>query len=130
MARIKYVLNERRLGLIAATAPALPAKELLPSWVDPARVQAALRAESTLPKLSHQLQQKATARIPMTTKGAGRRRGKSGKTLMKKESGVVRDEEVAKEEVESRDEGWGGGKEAEEFVADTNVGGEKETQKA
>jgi len=35
--------------------------------------------------------------------------------------GVVADEEVGKEEVESRDEGFGGGQEAKEFVDDIKV---------
>lgn len=37
------------------------------------------------------------------------------------EGAVVDDEEVAKKEVESRDEGWGGSKEASEFVENTDV---------
>ncbi len=36
---------------------------------------------------------------------------------------MVEDAEVAKEEVESRDEGWGGGEEAKEFVERTDVEG-------
>ena len=36
---------------------------------------------------------------------------------------VVDDGEVAKEEVESRDEGWGGGQEARDFVEETDVDG-------
>ena len=120
------MLNERRLGLIAATVPSLPRHERLPSWVDPAMVQVALRGGSNLPKLYYQLQKKADPRRKRV--GSGRAKGR--RDSKEAATGVVRDEDVAKEEVESRDEGWGGGKEAEEFVADTDVGDGAEKQKA
>ena len=88
MARIKFVLNERRLGLMAAAAPLidrpLPKVPFTPSGrPDPA---AGIEALNALPVGEH---------LP---------------------GSVVRDREVAREEVEARDEGFGGGKEAEEFV--------------
>ena len=68
MARVKYVLNERRLGMMAVAQP----------------------VTNSMSALAREIES----------------------------DGVVADEEVGKEEVESRDEGFGGGQEAKEFVDD------------
>ena len=71
MARVKYVLNERRLGMMAVAQP----------------------VTNSMSALAREIES----------------------------DGVVADEEVGKEEVESRDEGFGGGQEAKEFVDDIKV---------
>lgn len=71
MARVKYVLNERRLGMMAVAQP----------------------VTNSISALAREIES----------------------------DGVVADEEVGKEEVESRDEGFGGGQEAKEFVDDIKV---------
>jgi hypothetical protein len=71
MARVKYVLNERRLGMMAVAQP----------------------VSESMSALAREIES----------------------------DGVVADEEVGKEEVESRDEGFGGGQEAKEFVDDIKV---------
>jgi len=102
MARIKFVLQERRLGLIAAVAPELDSTEPPPSWTDPARSFEAMRAsELDVPDI----------RVPKMLRGVSIKAG----------AATVGDEQVNVEEVESRDEGFGGGREAEAFVNDTEV---------
>lgn len=81
MARIKYVLNERRLGIMAVAEPDIEA----------------------------QLAEEMAADL-----------AEEGEMDLEDEP-FVADSEVAKEEVESRDEGFGGGKEAKEFVDDVKV---------
>ncbi|KAK8853223.1 hypothetical protein IAR55_003925 [Kwoniella newhampshirensis] len=108
MARIKYVLNERRLGLIAAAGPHLNIEPTHIPWSasptsDPAGATAAIRGETELPL---DVLRSAT---PST-----REQDPKGDPF-------VEDEAVSEEEVESRDEGFGGGKEAEEFVNDVEV---------
>jgi large subunit ribosomal protein L47 len=76
MARVKYVLNERRLGMMAIAQP---------------------EVESTL-----------ADQIMAEIEGEG-------------DESVARDEEVGKEEVEARDEGFGGGQEAKDFVNEVEV---------
>jgi large subunit ribosomal protein L47 len=76
MARVKYVLNERRLGMMAIAQP---------------------EVESTL-----------ADQIMAEIEGEG-------------DESVARDEEVGKEEVEARDEGFGGGQEAKDFVDEVEV---------
>nr|ODN91758.1 hypothetical protein L203_01009 [Cryptococcus depauperatus CBS 7841] len=118
MARIKYVLNERRLGLIAAAGPQLAytpegSEDLKPipmahiPWSssntsDPAGATAAIRG---VPPNSKRVNQFLRAQDSSPAK----------------EESFVEDEEVAKEEVEARDEGFGGGKEAEHFTKEVNV---------
>ncbi|KAL0245661.1 hypothetical protein I308_104795 [Cryptococcus tetragattii IND107] len=107
MARIKYVLNERRLGLIAAAGPHLPIDAPHIPWsssptTDPAGATAAIRGERPDSKRIAEFE------------GAGF--GGS----MQAES-FIEDEDVAEEEVEARDEGFGGGKEAEKFVDEVEV---------
>lgn len=77
MARVKYVLNERRLGMMAIAQP---------------EIQSTLADE-----------------IMAEING---------------EDAVVPDDQVGKEEVESRDEGFGGGQEAKDFVDGIKVEGE------
>jgi large subunit ribosomal protein L47 len=76
MARVKYVLNERRLGMMAIAQP---------------------EVESTL-----------ADQIMAEIESQG-------------DESVARDEEVGKEEVEARDEGFGGGQEAKDFVNEVEV---------
>lgn len=76
MARVKYVLNERRLGMMAIAQP---------------------EVDSTL-----------ADQIMAEISG---------------EDAAVPDEQVGKEEVEARDEGFGGGQEAKDFVDDIKVEG-------
>lgn len=103
MARIKYVLNERRLGLIAAANPLL---------------------ERPVPKIPFS---SSTRDDPMAAVEAlkGLSVGEADASLEALDAdeteSVVGEGEVAKQEVESRDEGFGGGKEAEEFVRDVKV---------
>ena len=82
MARIKYVLNERRLGIMAVAEPDIEA----------------------------QLAEEMAAEL-----------AEDGEIVMEEEDAAVSDSEVGKEEVEARDEGFGGGKEAKEFVDDIKV---------
>lgn len=79
MARIKYVLNERRLGIMAVAEPDIEA----------------------------QLDEEMAAEL-----------AEDGEM---EDEAFVQDSEVAREEVEARDEGFGGGKEAKEFVDDVKV---------
>lgn len=106
MARIKYVLNERRLGLIAAATPQLQRPAAHIPWSamassDPFAAVAAARGDVPLP---------IGVLADETTEG------QTGT-----EEAVVPEEQVAQEEVESRDEGFGGGQEAKEFVEQVKV---------
>ena len=83
MARIKYVLNERRLGIMAVAEP---------------DIEAQLAEE-----MAAELAEDGEIEMEMA------------------DDAVVSDSEVAREEVEARDEGFGGGKEAKEFVNDIKV---------
>lgn len=83
MARIKYVLNERRLGIMAVAEPDIEAQ-----------LAQEMAAELAEDGLSHDGSE-----------------------------AVLEDGEVGKEEVESRDEGFGGGQEAKGFVDDIKVEG-------
>ncbi|OCF38105.1 hypothetical protein I317_01526 [Kwoniella heveanensis CBS 569] len=112
MARIKYVLNERRLGLIAAAGPQL-VRQVEPTFVpwsasattDPAGATAAIRGE---------------IEAPLRVLRGKVRKGRAAAAGAADES-FIEDEVVNEEEVESRDEGFGGGKEAEEFVKEVEV---------
>lgn len=77
MARVKYVLNERRLGIMAVAEPDIEA----------------VLADEMAAELAE----------------------------AEGDDAVVHDGEVAKEEVESRDEGFGGGEEAKQFVEEVKV---------
>lgn len=76
MARVKYVLNERRLGMMAIAQP--------------------------------EVESRLADQIMAEIGGQGH-------------ESVARDEEVGKEEVEARDEGFGGGQEAKDFVDEVEV---------
>lgn len=107
MARIKYVLNERRLGLIAAAGPHLPIDAPHIPWsssptTDPAGATAAIRGERPDSKRIAEFE------------GAGFGGSRQPESF-------IEDEDVAEEEVEARDEGFGGGKEAENFVDEVEV---------
>lgn len=107
MARIKYVLNERRLGLIAAAGPHLPIDAPHIPWsssptTDPAGATAAIRGERPGSKRIAEFE------------GAGFGGSRQAESF-------IEDEDVAEEEVEARDEGFGGGKEAENFVDEVEV---------
>lgn len=82
MARIKYVLNERRLGIMAVAEP---------------DIEAELAAE-----MAAELQED---------------------DVKDAETPVAQDQEIGIEEVEARDEGFGGGEEAKQFVEDVKVEG-------
>ncbi|WVR07668.1 hypothetical protein IAU60_004710 [Kwoniella sp. DSM 27419] len=106
MARIKYVLNERRLGLIAAAGPQMGIEPPHIPWsaspsTDPAGATEAIRGEAFVPL--HILRSKPRA------------------GQVASDESFVEEDQLNEEEVESRDEGFGGGKEAEEFVSDVQV---------
>lgn len=135
MARIKYVLNERRLALIASAnassngitnqaqpQPSFPFSSSGAS--DPALQLEALRGESALPawvyakgadKLAEGLEEEGLFEDEDADADAEQR------AVADEEAPVVAEEQVGKEEVESRDEGFGGGQEAKEFVRDVEV---------
>lgn len=118
MARIKYVLNERRLGLIAATNPLIERPKPKLPWSalptnDPAAGVEALRGE--VPAPTHVLRTQ-TARAAPVDPELEAEEGEADRT-----EPVVPPQEVAKQEVEARDEGFGGGKEAKEFVQEIEV---------
>lgn len=126
MARIKHVLQERRLGLIASLGPRIndPDAAELPMWADPTESRSAIAYEHD------QLQEWAAGnRSGMRYKDV-RRSGLFDRHAAAAEEATVEDEEVAKEEVESRDEGFGGGREAEEFVQETEVDDDGRVKKA
>ena len=130
MARIKFVLNERRLGLIAVVGPTMNQPEVpVPTWMDPSGTHLAMRGVVPLPvytkstRKGRRMAQAAHGGNPRSE--TGKPEGQAGDL-----NPVVATEEVAKEEVESRDEGWGGGKEAERFVAETKVDGGNEVEVA
>jgi large subunit ribosomal protein L47 len=117
MARIKLVLNERRLGLIAAVAPTLEERDPMPLWSDPSGSQKALWAQTTftdvrVPKAHRHLLE--TAPTPDSLEQTQSQEGE--------EQPIVDESELSETEVEGRDEGFGGGKEAEQFVDDVEVG--------
>ena len=129
MARIKFVLNERRLALIAVVGPRMKGPEVpVPEWMDPAGTHLAMRGIVPLPVYTKAVRKgKKRARVvhgDSPPSEDGRPEGQVGDL-----DPVVATEEVAKEEVESRDEGWGGGKEAEQFVADTKLDSGKEAER-
>jgi large subunit ribosomal protein L47 len=111
MARIKYILNERRLALIAAAASnntSSAALSLLPPFssvtnrADPLSAAEALatpEGEVRNDVLRSPASDEIPAAIEPGTDGAP-------------------EDGVAQEEVEARDEGFGGGREAQDFVED------------
>ena len=119
MARIKFVLQERRLGLMAAAAPVIHKdRPRAPAWVDPMNTQGALSGTTNftdvrIPRLLRRSPEAAATESGDVHANAA--------TRSKAKSSVVKGESVANEEVESRDEGFGGGKEAEAFDKDVTV---------
>lgn len=113
MARIKYVLNERRLALIAAAESTRPAN--LP--------RSKIHGSSpigTADPLSLSGFESAAKRVQWT-RGAVNTQQEDEVSTQADEAAdnvppVIEGESVAKQEVESRDEGFGGGEEAKEFV--------------
>lgn len=121
MARIKYVLNERRLGLIAATNPLIERPKPKLPWSalptnDPAAGVEALRGE--VPAPTHILRTQSARAAPVDPEQVeeGDLEGEADRT-----EPIVPTQEVAKQEVEARDEGFGGGEEAKEFVQEVEV---------
>jgi large subunit ribosomal protein L47 len=132
MARIKYVLNERRLALIAAAESSRPSNERSKIMgrsplgrVDPLAVNGwedgiADRLAAPLPASLDDVAVVNTvdASELESPLGDGERQKRDVVTEVDEGSATVEDAEVAKQEVEGRDEGFGGGQEAKEFVKD------------
>lgn len=132
MARIKYVLNERRLALLAATSPLASFTSPLAGHVpysatgvtDPAIPLSALRGKSALPAWVYD-----RAELTLSPEEEGMLEDGEGdgedateaEQVADQTAPVVEGETVGKQEVESRDEGFGGGKEAKEFVEEVQV---------
>lgn len=118
MARIKYILNERRLGLLAAASPLLPTASKIPFSAspssDPFAGINALRGLSPIPTWIQTGPTMTESDAEVAETGELEAEAGAHET-------VVSDAEVGKEEVESRDEGFGGGKEAEQFVEEVKV---------
>lgn len=143
MARIKYVLNERRLALIAASAPFSASTTPTPlgavatghvpfsatGAVDPALGLQAVRGEAALPAWVYENMQEEALKLTPEEEGMieeGEEGAAEVETQEQRQEAeetkpVVEGNTVAKQEVESRDEGWGGGEEAREFVRDVQV---------
>ena len=113
MARIKYVLNERRLALIATAESLRPTAQ---------KVHGTSPLGMADPMSLTGWEQERGIRfdrgvIDESTTASGLGDGERQKRDMEEEKEpVVEGESVAKEEIEGRDEGFGSGKEAEEFV--------------
>lgn len=148
MARIKHVLQERRLGLIATLGSSLkhdngPLKP--PSWADPANVFDAIRnqvdyEDVRIPKAlrSVKVKNEMERKKEKEEKKRKKREAKDGlvtgeidesevpETTKREQQQtdargtVVDDAEVSETEVEGRDGGYAG-KEADEFVEGTKV---------
>jgi len=105
MARIKYVLNERRLGLIAAANPLIE------------------RRSPSIPFSSSKRDDPIAAVEALSGLTFASSDADAGKEVLDadEEAAVVTPGEAAKQEIEGRDEGFGGGQEAEEFVNDVVV---------
>ena len=119
MARIKYVLNERRLALIAtaeSTRPNASATKVHGTSplgrADPMSLTG-WEKTSSIP-FSFDLDSSQAARDT----GDGERQKLDVEEPV---DPVVEGESVAKEEIEGRDEGFGSGEEAKEFVKNTKV---------
>jgi large subunit ribosomal protein L47 len=115
MARIKYILNERRLGLLAAASPLTPSSTQIPFSASPSSDPfAGIEALRGVAEIPTWIQTGPT--VPESQVEEGELEAEAGQ-----HETVVSDAEVGKEEVESRDEGFGGGQEAKEFVNDVKV---------
>lgn len=111
MARIKYVLNERRLALIAAAAPnnkSSAALSLLPPFSSITNRADPLTAAEALATPEGEVRTDILRSPAEDEKPAVVEPGMEG----------APEDGVAQEEVEARDEGFGGGQEAQQFVED------------
>lgn len=146
MAKIKYVLNERRLGMIAAAESTRPADrkitvhgqsplgqpdpQSLSGWEEGTDVEfreisdeeaAALyppkvQADAVVPgEMAGQIGEEADVQGLSGGTGDGERQ-KMDLNEESKNEAAVQGQSVAQEEIESKDEGFGGGREAKEFV--------------
>lgn len=128
MARIKYVLNERRLALVAAAESARPTSH-------PATKVHARSPLGSADPLSltgfEEFKLTAEEEALLADEFNGDAEGLSGGfgdgerqkmdlNVGKEGKAVAEESEVAQAEVESRDEGFGGGSEAKEFVKTMN----------
>ncbi len=144
MARIKYVLNERRLALLAVTNATRPATH--PSILvqgksplgtaDPLSLsgfEGTAGSSSSLSSLEESLLAESEVNEEVGDDGAesggegdGERQksGEADREVIRGGQGtVVGEGEVGKSEVESRDEGFGGGREGREFVKEMEKAG-------
>jgi large subunit ribosomal protein L47 len=128
MARIKYVLNERRLALVAAAESSRPTSH-------PAIRVHARSPLGTADPLSltgfEEIEYTAEEKALLADEVNGDEEGLSGGfgdgerqkmdlNVGKEGKAVAEKAEVSQAEVESRDEGFGGGSEAKEFVKTMN----------
>lgn len=111
MARIKYVLNERRLALLAAAESTRP--------TDSPKVKVPGKSPlGAADPLSLSGFEKSEDRVQWY-RGHGEALGdgeRQKEDQLEEKPVAVPEEDVSKEEVEARDEGFGSGKEAKEFV--------------
>jgi len=108
MARIKYVLNERRLALIATAESLRPVAQKVHGSSPLGRAD-----PMSLTGWEKERGFKFEPVLPGSQLGDGERQKRD---IEHQEEAIVEGESVAKEEIEGRDEGFGSGKEAEEFV--------------
>jgi large subunit ribosomal protein L47 len=120
MARIKYVLNERRLALIATAEFTRPSESRRKvhgksplGRSDPMSLTG-WEKDVSVP-ISFDLSRPASKELDT---GDGERQKLD---TYEPADPVIDGDSVSKQEIEGRDEGFGSGKEAEEFVKNTNI---------
>lgn len=128
MARIKYVLNERRLALVAAAESARPT----PHPATKVHARSPLGSADPLSLTGfEEFKLTAEEEALLADEFNGDEEGLSGGfgdgerqkmdlNVGKEGKAVAEENKVAQAEVESRDEGFGGGSEAKEFVKTMN----------
>lgn len=122
MARIKYVLNERRLALIATAESTRPEVQKVHGTSPLGRADPmSLTGWEGRPVRFERVSASSVSAFADPVEGAGPAEhlgdGERQKRDLEQENDTaVEGESVAKEEIEGRDEGFGSGKEAEEFV--------------
>ena len=128
MARVKYVLNERRLALVAAAESSRPASHAATL----VHGRSPLGSADPLSLTGfEELKLTADEEALLNDEFEGDKEGLSGGfgdgerqkmdlNVGKEGKPVAQSGEVAQAEVESRDEGFGGGSEAKEFVKTMN----------
>jgi large subunit ribosomal protein L47 len=132
MARIKYVLNERRLALIAAAESTRPAESIVKvhgtsplGRADPMSLtgwEQGSQIPYSTTTLSESLQIGEEADVAGLSGGLGDgERQKMDLPESGETEDVVKGESVSQEEIEAKDEGFGGGKEAKDFVKNTQI---------